>query len=111
MYLQPLSFYFNSKKSFKKLKKAQNLENGEFYEKSAWNKKDVKFDFTSNVFIKFPVSSTILYEYGFWAAILDWAVRPPGSRFISVKQVFGNLIPIPITMQNARNCLCCAELS
>ena len=30
----------------KKLKKAQNLENGESDEKSAQNKKDVKFDFT-----------------------------------------------------------------
>ena len=29
-----------------KLKKNQNLENGEFDEKSAQNKKDVKFDFT-----------------------------------------------------------------
>ena len=48
------------KKKYHKFKKAQNLENGEFYEKSAQNKKDVEFDFTSNIYIKFPVPSTIL---------------------------------------------------
>ena len=34
------------------MKKNQNLENGEFYEKSALNKKDVKFDFTLDMFYK-----------------------------------------------------------
>ena len=57
MYLQPLSFYSNSKKDTQKLKKTQNLENGEFYEKSAQNKKDVKFDFTSEMFKKNSVSA------------------------------------------------------
>ena len=36
----------------KKLKKTQNLGNGECYEKSLLNKKDVKFDFTSDMFYK-----------------------------------------------------------
>ena len=42
-----------------KLKKPQNLENGEFDEKSAGIKKDVKHDFTYIGSIKYPVSSTI----------------------------------------------------
>ena len=52
MYLKPLSFYSNFKKSTPKLKKTQNIENGEFDKKSAQNKKDVKFDFTSDMFYK-----------------------------------------------------------
>ena len=36
------------------------------------------------------------------AAILDWAIRPPGGMCTSVNQVFENLIPIPITMQKPR---------
>ena len=52
MHLLPLSFYFNSNKKYQKFKKVKNLENGEFDEKSAGNKKDVKFDFTSDMFYK-----------------------------------------------------------
>ena len=44
------------------------------------------------------------------AAILDLAVRPLGGRCTSAKQVFENLIPIPITMPNFTNCLFRAEL-
>ena len=43
---------FQFKKSTQKLKKVQNIENGKFDEKSAQNKKDVKFDFTSDMFHK-----------------------------------------------------------
>ena len=39
-------------KKYQKLKKVKNLENGEFDEKRAENKKDVKFYFTSDVFYK-----------------------------------------------------------
>ena len=48
MYLQPLSFYSNYKQKVENSKKAQNLKNGEFYEKNAQNKKDVEFDFASD---------------------------------------------------------------
>ena len=38
------------RKYLKNSKKAQNFENYEFDEKSAKNKKDVKFDFASDMF-------------------------------------------------------------
>ena len=44
------------------------------------------------------------------AAILDWAIRPPGGMCTSVNQVFENLIPIPITMQKHRKGAARAEL-
>ena len=44
------------------------------------------------------------------AAILDLAVRPPGGRCTSVKQVFENLRPLPITMPNFMKGLFRAEL-
>ena len=37
---------FQFKKKLKKHQNLEKLENGEFDEKSAWNKKDVKSDFT-----------------------------------------------------------------
>ena len=43
---------FQFKKSTQKLIKVQNIENGKFDEKSAQNKKDVKFDFASDMFYK-----------------------------------------------------------
>ena len=50
MYLQPIEFYYNSKKKLKNLKKPHYLINGEFdKKKSALNKKDVKFNFLSGM--------------------------------------------------------------
>ena len=44
---------FKLKKKLENSKKAQNLKNGEFDEKNAQNKKDVKFDFASEMFYTF----------------------------------------------------------
>ena len=48
-----------------KLKKTQHFETGELDEKSAQNKKDVEFDFTSDVFHKiFCILNRIIFIIG-----------------------------------------------
>ena len=47
MYLEPIKFYYNSKKVSRKLKKPQYLENGESDQKSVTNKKDAEFNLLS----------------------------------------------------------------
>ena len=46
-----------TKKQLEISKKAQNLENDDFDEKNAQNKKDVKFDFASDIF--YTISSIL----------------------------------------------------
>ena len=76
MYLQPIWFYYKSKKITQKLKKTHYLINGEFYEKSAWNKKDIKFHFLSDMFYQI---SCIFNLYGFH-------YRHPFFKDMAIKQ-------------------------
>ena len=45
-------------KKTQKLKKPHYLINGKFYQKNSWNKKDLKFNFSVNMFYKINISST-----------------------------------------------------
>ena len=61
MYLQPLWFYYKSKKITQKLKKPHYLINGEFDQKDIQNKNDIKFDLLSEMFYQI---SCIINLYG-----------------------------------------------
>ena len=47
--------------------------------------------------------------YNRMAAILNLSLRPLGGIWIRAKQLFGNLIPIPTTMQSIKICARSAE--
>ena len=73
MYLTPLKFYCNSKKKkLQKLKKPHYLINGEFDQKSALNKKDVKFNFRSDMFYQI---SCIFNQYRVIAVFMILILR------------------------------------